>query len=104
MESAVDLPLTRKNTAQPILKKPLFAVPTVLPTDAFLTDATGVRINGCVRYLASQSPDLVLVDINLLCRAPTEMRTNGAADVLSIATGSGTGNMHKILEKTFPIK
>jgi len=69
------------------LKKPLFAIPTVLSTDAFLTDATGVRIKGCVRYLASQSPDLVLVDVDLLCRAPTEMRTNGAADVLSIATG-----------------
>ena len=69
------------------LNKPLFAIPTVLSTDAFLTDATGVRINGCVSYLASQSPDLVLVDIDLLCHAPTEMRTNGAADVLSIATG-----------------
>lgn len=69
------------------LKKSLFAVPTVLSTDAFLTDATGVRINGCVRYLASKSPDLVLVDIDLLCRAPIVMRTNGAADVLSIATG-----------------
>ncbi len=65
---------------------PLVALPTILSTDAFLTDATGVRENGCVRYLTSKVPDTVIVDVDLLCNAPASMRASGAADVLSIAT------------------
>ncbi len=65
---------------------PLVALPTLLSTDAFLTDATGVRENGCVRYLASKAPDTVIIDMDLLCSAPVPMRATGAADVLSIAT------------------
>ena len=65
---------------------PLIALPTILSTDAFLTDATGVRENGCVRYLPSTAPDTVIIDMDVLCSAPASMRASGAADVLSIAT------------------
>ena len=65
---------------------PLIALPTILSTDAFLTDATGVRENGCVRYLPSKVPDTVIIDMDILCNAPASMRASGAADVLSIAT------------------
>lgn len=65
---------------------PLVALPTILSTDAFLTNATGVRENGCVRYLSSKAPDTVIIDMDLLCNAPAPMRASGAADVLSIAT------------------
>lgn len=65
---------------------PLVVLPTVLSTDAFLTDATGVRENGCVHYLPSKAPDTVIVDMEVLCNAPASMRASGAADVLSIAT------------------
>lgn len=65
---------------------PLVVLPTILSTDAFLTDATGVRENGCVSYLPSKSPDTVIIDMDVLCSAPAAMRASGAADVLSIAT------------------
>lgn len=65
---------------------PLVVLPTILSTDAFLTDATGVRENGCVRYLPSKSPDTVIIDMDVLCSAPVAMRASGDADVLSIAT------------------
>ena len=65
---------------------PLIALPTILSTDAFLTDATGVREAGCVRYLPSKAPDTVIIDMDVLCNAPAAMRASGAADVLSIAT------------------
>ena len=65
---------------------PLIVLPTILSTDAFLTDATGVRENGCVSYLPSKSPDTVIIDMDVLCSAPVAMRASGAADVLSIAT------------------
>ena len=65
---------------------PLVALPTILSTDAFLTDATGIRENGCVHYVPSKAPDTVIVDMDVLCNAPASMRASGAADVLSIAT------------------
>ena len=65
---------------------PLIALPTILSTDAFLTDATGVREAGCVRYLPTKTPDTVIVDMEVLCNAPASLRASGAADVLSIAT------------------
>ena len=65
---------------------PLIAIPTILSTDAFLTDATGVRENGCVQYLPTKTPDTVIVDMDMLCNAPAAMRASGAADILSIAT------------------
>ena len=65
---------------------PLVALPTILSTDAFLTNATGVRENGCVYYLPSKAPDTVVVDMDVLCNAPAALRASGAADVLSIAT------------------
>ena len=65
---------------------PLIALPTILSTDAFLTDATGVREAGCVQYLPTKSPDTVIIDMAVLCNAPAAMRAIGAADVLSIAT------------------
>ena len=65
---------------------PLIAIPTILSTDAFLTDATGVRENGCVQYRPTKAPDTVIVDMDMLCNAPAAMRASGAADVLSIAT------------------
>ncbi len=65
---------------------PLIAIPTILSTDAFLTDATGVRENGCVQYLRTKTPDTVIVDMDLLCNAPAAMRASGAAEILSIAT------------------
>ncbi len=65
---------------------PLIAIPTILSTDAFLTDATGVRENGCVQYLPTKAPDTVIVDMDMLGNAPAAMRASGAADVLSIAT------------------
>lgn len=65
---------------------PLIAIPTILSTDAFLTDATGVRENGCVQYLPTKTPNTVIVDMDMLGNAPAAMRASGAADVLSIAT------------------
>ena len=65
---------------------PLIAIPTILSTDAFLTSETGIRENGCVHYLPTQTPDTVIVDMDVLCNAPSAMRASGAADVLSIAT------------------
>jgi glycerol-1-phosphate dehydrogenase [NAD(P)+] len=67
---------------------PLVCLPTALSVDAFLTWASGVRQDGCVRYLETQPPDLVIVDFSVIAAAPASIRAAGICDVLSIATGS----------------
>ena len=67
---------------------PLICLPTALSVDAFFTWASGVREEGCVRYIATRPPDLVLMDYAVLAAAPPSIRAAGICDVLSIATGS----------------
>ncbi len=67
---------------------PLICMPTVLSVDAFFTWASGVRENGCVRYIVTRPPDLVIMDYAVLAAAPPSIRAAGICDVLSIATGS----------------
>lgn len=67
---------------------PLVCLPTALSVDAFLTWASGIRHDGCVKYLETKPPDLLIVDFEVLGSAPAAIRAAGICDVLSIATGS----------------
>jgi len=66
---------------------PLVCIPTALSVDAFLTWASGYRHEGCVRYLETKPPDLLVIDWEVLGAAPAPIRAAGICDVLSIATG-----------------
>jgi glycerol-1-phosphate dehydrogenase [NAD(P)+] len=65
---------------------PLICIPSALSADAFWTWASGVRANGCVEYLEAVPPEILLLDFELIKRAPANVRTAGIIDVLSIAT------------------
>jgi glycerol-1-phosphate dehydrogenase [NAD(P)+] len=65
---------------------PLVCIPTALSVDAFFTWASGVREGGCVRYIETRPPDLLLVDLDVIATAPPSLRAAGICDVLSIAT------------------
>ncbi len=69
------------------LDLPLICVPTALSVDAFFTPSSGVRREGCVRYLETIPPEIVLLDLDLIASAPQRVRAAGIIDVLSIATG-----------------
>ncbi len=62
-------------------------IPTVISTDAFLVDSTGLRTNGCVKYVESRPADQVILDADLLNRAPHRYHLSGCGDVLSIFSG-----------------
>lgn len=64
----------------------LVAIPTILSTDAFLTDSTGIRKEGCVYYLSTKHPEFVYLDYHLLSQAPPRSNISGCGDVLSIFT------------------
>lgn len=65
----------------------IVCIPTILSSDAFLVDCTGIRENGCVQYVKSKKADTVLLDVNLLNKAPLKYHLSGCGDILSIYTG-----------------
>ncbi|MBC8496538.1 MAG: iron-containing alcohol dehydrogenase [Anaerolineales bacterium] len=64
----------------------LVSLPTALTADAFLTWNSGVRAEGCVRYLETKPPERLIMDVDVLAAAPDGIRAAGICDVLSIAT------------------
>lgn len=67
---------------------PVISIPTALSVDAFFTWASGIRAEGCVRYIETKAPDEMILDLDVIARAPVGIRAAGIADVFSIATGS----------------
>lgn len=65
---------------------PCVLAPSIVSVDACLTDAAAVRREGRVHYLGHVVPREVVVDFDLICKAPPELNRAGAGDILSIHT------------------
>jgi glycerol-1-phosphate dehydrogenase [NAD(P)+] len=66
----------------------LINVPTIVSTNAYVTATVGVREQGRVSYIGEVTPDLLLVDFDLIRTAPPELNIAGCGDILSIHTAS----------------
>ncbi|HZS86641.1 MAG TPA: iron-containing alcohol dehydrogenase [Chloroflexota bacterium] len=67
----------------------LINIPTIVSTNAYVTSTAGLREpDGSVRYVGKISPDLVIVDFDLIRTAPPGLNRAGAGDILSCHTGS----------------
>ena len=64
----------------------LILLPSVLSADAPFTKSIAVRVDNRVRYVGSVLPDHLLIDFDLLRKAPAKLNRAGVADVLSIYT------------------
>jgi glycerol-1-phosphate dehydrogenase [NAD(P)+] len=63
-------------------------VPTIISTDAFATEAAGVRLEGArVRYVGHAHAEQILVDFQLLRDSPRALTRAGVGDILSCHTG-----------------
>ena len=67
---------------------PLVTIPTIVSTNAYVTQAVGVRNRGKVEYIGEVTPELVLVDYDLIRTAPPALNIAGCGDILSIHTAS----------------
>jgi glycerol-1-phosphate dehydrogenase [NAD(P)+] len=67
---------------------PLINIPTIVSTNAYVTQAVGVRNRGKVEYIGEVTPELVLIDYDLIRTAPPELNIAGCGDILSIHTAS----------------
>src|SRR5579859_8021434 len=72
---------------------PLVNIPTIVSTNAYVTQAVGVRNRGKVEYIGEVTPELVLVDYDLIRTAPPELNIAGCGDILSIHTLHSTGSL-----------
>jgi glycerol-1-phosphate dehydrogenase [NAD(P)+] len=70
------------------LSLPLTVLPTALSVDAFITAASGIRLDGCVYYIETKVPENLILDLDIISKAPEWVRAAGITDVMSIATGS----------------
>src|SRR5579883_1186585 len=67
---------------------PLINIPTIVSTNAYVTQAVGVRNNGRVEYIGEVTPELVVIDYDLIRTAPAHLNIAGCGDILSIHTAS----------------
>jgi glycerol-1-phosphate dehydrogenase [NAD(P)+] len=65
---------------------PLVLVPSILSADAAFTRAIAVREGSRVRYVGEILPEALLIDYDLLSRAPRALNLSGVGDILSIFT------------------
>lgn len=70
------------------LNLPLVVLPTALSVDAFITAASGIRKDGCVYYIETKVPEHLILDLEMVAKAPAFIRAAGITDVMSIATGA----------------
>ena len=70
------------------LNLPLAVLPTALSVDAFITAASGIRKDGCVYYIETKVPENLILDLDIIAKAPSNIRAAGITDVMSIATGA----------------
>jgi len=69
--------------------RPLRLVPTIVSTDAFATEAAGIRLDGArVRYVGHAHSEEILVDFQLLRDSPHALTRAGVGDILSCHTGA----------------
>jgi len=61
-------------------------VPTIVSVDAPLTNMVGVRVDKTVQYVGDIYPEELLVDHDLIRKAPAHLNRGGAADIASIHT------------------
>lgn len=66
---------------------PLICIPTAISVDAFMTWASGIRVDGAVKYIETTIPSELIIDLHVIGEAPPNIRAAGLCDVLSIATG-----------------
>lgn len=61
-------------------------VPTIVSVDAPLTNTVGVRVDKTVQYVGDLYPEELIVDYDLIRKAPPEFNRAGACDIASIHT------------------
>ena len=68
-------------------------VPSIISVDAPLTNMIAVRVDKTVKYVGDIFPEELLIDYDLIQRAPAELNRAGACDIASIHTALHDWNL-----------
>jgi len=64
----------------------MLLVPTIISVDAPLTNTIAIRVDKTVQYVGDIFPEELLIDYDLIQKAPKELNRAGACDIVSIHT------------------
>ncbi|MBD3255642.1 MAG: iron-containing alcohol dehydrogenase, partial [Candidatus Lokiarchaeota archaeon] len=67
----------------------LILIPSIISVDAFLCSSIAVRINNKVNYIGESNPEQIIIDFNLIKKAPKRLNRAGVSDTISIASALG---------------
>ena len=67
----------------------LYLMPSIISVDAFLCSSIAVRIDNKVRYIGESNPKDIIIDFNLIRKAPDYLNRAGVSDTISITSALG---------------
>ncbi|MFX0056899.1 MAG: iron-containing alcohol dehydrogenase [Candidatus Heimdallarchaeota archaeon] len=73
----------------------LYLIPSIISVDAFLCSSIAVRIDNKVKYIGESKPKEIIIDFELIRKAPLYLNRAGISDTLSIASALGDWKLAK---------
>ncbi len=67
----------------------LYLIPSIISVDAFLCSSIAVRIDNKVNYVGESNPKEIIIDYDLIGKAPKVLNRAGVSDTISITTALG---------------
>jgi len=73
----------------------LILIPSIISVDAFLCSSIAVRINNKVNYIGESDPESILIDFDLIKKAPKYLNRAGVSDTISITSALGDWKLER---------
>jgi len=73
----------------------LFLIPSIISVDAFLCSSIAVRHENKVRYIGMSNPKEIIIDYDLIQKAPPYLNRAGVSDTISITSALGDWKLEK---------
>jgi glycerol-1-phosphate dehydrogenase [NAD(P)+] len=67
----------------------LILIPSIISVDAFLCSSIAVRYDNKVNYIGESSPKKIIIDYDLIKKAPKYLNRSGVSDTISITSALG---------------
>jgi len=67
----------------------LYLIPSIISVDAFLCSSIAVRIDNKVNYVGESNPKEIIIDYDLIGKAPKLLNRAGVSDTISITSALG---------------
>jgi len=73
----------------------LILIPSIISNDAFLCSSIAIREKNIVRYIGKSKPKEIIIDYNLIKKAPKNLNRAGVSDIISIASALGDWKLER---------